>query len=224
MRRPTIALLVMTDGRDEYLRRSLASLDQVCGGFAELWMHDDTGDDEYRARLAAEFPLFVQVGQGPRRGFGGAIRQAWRTLNVRSSADFVFHLEQDFVLIRPVDLDAMADALLYRVNLMQLALRRQPWNAAERAAGGVVEQHPDDYVERREGGQVWLEHRRFFTTNPSLYRRSLCMRGWPDGPNSEGHFSIGLFWHPNVVCGFWGARDSGEWCEHIGHERAGVGY
>jgi len=30
--------------------------------------------------------------------------------------------------------------------------------------------------------------------------------------------------HPDWRFGFWGARDSGEWCRHIGHERVGTGY
>jgi hypothetical protein len=226
------AILVMTDGRAAYLRKCLTSAyehllydyglqpDQV----AELWMHDDTGDDEYRARLAAEYPGFEQIGRGPRRGFGGAIQRAWRVLAARSSADYVFHLEQDFVLTRSVDLDAMAEVLQNHPSLMQLALRRQPWNEAERAAGGIVEQHPDDYREVEWRGHAWLEHRRFFTTNPSLYRRSLCSLGWPTGAQSEGRFGLSLFWYGDKVCGFWGARDSGEWVEHIGHERVGVGY
>jgi hypothetical protein len=220
-----IALLVMTDGRDGYLKRCLEAATFTYDGDAEFWMHDDTGDDAYRARLADEYPLFTQLGEGPRRGFGGAIAHAWRRLVTDSQARFVFHLEDDFLLTRPVNLSHLAEALDARPYLTQMALRRQPWNPAERAAGGLVEQHPDDYVEVRDGEHAWLEHRRFWTTNPSLYRRSLCSRGWMDSPHSEGFFGIQLFGQdPARRSAFWGARDSGVWAEHIGHERVGTGY
>ncbi len=117
-------------------------------------------------------------------------------------------------------------------HLAQLALRRQPWNDEERAAGGIVEQHPDDFVEVDGGhGSVWLEHRRFLTTNPCLYRRELMDVDWPEGPNSEGMFTHRLLERgfsgapaSQLRFGYWGSRDSGEAVEHIGHVRAGTGY
>ncbi|ABW12519.1 hypothetical protein Franean1_3107 [Parafrankia sp. EAN1pec] len=238
----SIAVLVMTDGRDEHLDRAVQSARWHLGGpITEWFMHDDSGDDDHRAQLATRYPQFVQLGIGPRRGFGGAISWAWSVLTINRALDFafyleddfVFHLEDDFIFHQPVDLGAMADVLTSRPHLAQLALRRQPWNDAERAAGGIVEQHPDDYVEQTdEDGNAWLEHRRFFTTNPCLYPRELCSAGWPAGPDSEGRFGLrllerGLPWGvsgADVRMGFWGARDSGEWVEHIGHQRAGTGY
>lgn len=223
----TVALLVMTDGRGHLLDRALRSAaDSLCGaGEIERWMHDDSGDDDHRAGLAAQYPEFTQLGSGPRRGFGGAIAHAWHQLAIRSGAEFVFHLEDDFVFRQVIDLGAMIGTLRAHPHLVQLALRRQPWNAAEVAAGGIVELNPADYTERQGSRGAWLEHRRFFTTNPSLYRRALCYRGWPTGPESEGRFGIELFsLNPERRAAFWGARDSGEAVEHIGRDRAGTGY
>jgi hypothetical protein len=119
----------------------------------------------------------------------------------------------------------MALVLDHHPDLVQLALRRQPWNPEEQAAGGIVEQHPDDYTEREWRGHRWLAHRRFFTTNPSLYRTDLIRtEEWPDVEHSEGMFTHQLLADPLVSFGFWGARDSGEWCTHIGHQRVGTGY
>lgn len=229
-----IALLVITDGRDDYLARCVASAnEQLRGPISERWMFDDTGDDTYRRRLAKRFPRFQHINGGPRQGFGGAINSAWRQLAEHSSAEYVLHIEQDFTFNRPVDLTQLATVLRERPHLAQLALRRQPWNDAETAAGGIVELHPDAYEERYDQrGQSWLEHRLFFTTNPSLYRRDLCEAGWPTRPQSEGHFGIGLLrdglpWGvsgPDVRFGFWGARADPPWVEHIGHQRVGSGY
>lgn len=228
----SIAVLVVTDGRDDYLPPAVASLRMLSGPITEWWMYDDTGDNSYRARLADRYPTFRHINGGPRQGFGGAIRSAWAQLRAGSGASWVWHHEQDFVINRPVNLDAVTGVMAGRPYLAQMALRRQPWNAEERAAGGIVEQHPGDYTAVADGnGGMWLEHRRFFTTNPCLYRRSLLDVGWPTGPQSEGHFGIRLTTQgvPGVAAaqvrfGYWGARDSPPWVHHIGDQRVGVGY
>lgn len=223
-----IALLVMTDGRRECLAATMASHMAELRPWAqisEVWIHEDSGDADYRRWLAEVYPtariIGPEVGAG-RSGFGGAIRRAWSTLRQHSAARFVYHLEDDFTLTRPLDLLDMAMTLEENPHLVQLALRRQPWSAAEVAAGGIVEQHPTDYVDC----VGWLEHRRFFTTNPSLYRRSLLVEHeWPDGAESEGRFGIALLErHPDWRFAYWGRRGDPPWCHHIGAQRVGTGY
>lgn len=217
-------LLVMTDGRLDYIEPTIHSalLALECD-ISYRVIHDDTGDEAHRDVLRRMFPSFDVIGQPTRQGFGGAIRSAWAHLAQRRER-FVFHLEDDFTFNEPVSLQQMGAVLDRHPHLQQLALRRQPWNPQERAAGGIVEQHPDEYLEQSDGVSTWLEHRRFFTTNPSLYRRALCERGWPEGENSEGRFGIGLCEDPDVRFGYWGPKDSDPKVHHIGIERAGVGY
>lgn len=224
-----ICLLVMTDGRRDCIERTIPSfLDALDRPdlVTELRIHDDSGDPDYSGWLVDRFGPqgFEVMSTAGRSGFGGAIRSAWSWLRVESSARFVFHLEDDFVPTRTVPLLDLACILDGRPDVVQVALRRQPWNDAERAAGGIVEQHPDDYTEHVSGR--YLEHRRFFTTNPNLYRMALVREtDWPDGDQSEGRFGIGLLEQdPGRRFAFYGARDSGEWVEHIGVERIGVGY
>lgn len=223
-----IVLLVMTDGRRDCIEQTIASArENLLGNITRRIIHDDSGDPAYRLWLGAWFPEFEIVSTGQRSGFGGAIQSAWRHLRVFPGNErFVAHLEDDFTFNRPVPLDAMADVLQMLPHLQQMALRRQPWNDDERAAGGIVEQHPDDYTEHawESKGHAWLEHRRFFTTNPSLYRMSLTANVWPNGAHSEGVFTHELLANPDIRFGFWGARDSGEAVTHIGNERVGVGY
>jgi hypothetical protein len=229
----SIALLVVTDGRDRYLADCVASLDALHGPLAERWMYDDTGDDGYRTHLAERYAQFRHINGGPRQGFGGAIRAAWSRLAKDSDAAWIVHVEQDFTFNRPVDLGAMAAVITSRPYLAQMALRRQAWNPQETAAGGIVEQHPHDYLDKHDMvlGVSWLEHRRFFTTNPCLYRRSLLDVGWPEGDQSEGHFGRHLLAHGTpetagslVRFGYWGARTDPPWVTHIGHQRSGTGY
>jgi glycosyltransferase involved in cell wall biosynthesis len=244
-----ITLLVMTDGRREYLPRTLASMQEmVTGPITRRVIHDDSGDPTYWAWLADMYPAYTVIRTSGRAGFGGAIRSAWQYLRDIDTEDYVLHLEDDFLFHRPVDLADMVTVLDEQPHLAQLALRRQPWNDPERRAGGLVQQHPEAYREVTDPvGRTWLEHRMFFTTNPSLYRRSLCWLAWPEGNQSEGHFGWRLFhdqpsllsgrrswsaWQDStgmippedLRCAFWGSRDSGEWVEHIGHRRTGTGY
>lgn len=252
MSTPTIALLIMTDGRDELLARTVRSFfDMTSGNLIEVWVMVDGGGGRQRTcrivrEAIDEMPLAkippqpVAIGNDLRNGFGGAIGYAWRALADYSNADYVFHLEDDFTFNRQVDLDAMAGVLAGYPHLAQMALRRQAWNEAERAAGGVIEQHPEDYTER--GAMVvtdtslvtrvnWLEHARFFTTNPCLYRRRRpgghpdveMATPWPDGPNSEGRYGIRLR-EAGYRFGFWGKRSDAPWVHHIGETRAGNGY
>lgn len=226
-----IALLVMTDGRREFLQRTLASAnDMITGPITRRVIHDDSGDPAYRDFLAATYPQFELITTAGRSGFGAAIDSAWSRL-AYGDESLVFHLEDDFLFNRPVDLADLALVLDAHPHLAQLALRRQPWNDEERAAGGIVERFPDAYTDVHHGQFAWLEHRLFFTTNPCLYRSNLCRRRWPAGGQSEGRFSLGLVADGTaeaspaaVRFGFWGARDSGEWVEHIGAVRAGTGY
>lgn len=220
-----IALLVMTDGRRDCIERTIASADEnLHGPIGTRLIHDDSGDLAYTGWLRQTFPDWRVVATPQRSGFGGAIRSAWSTLR-RGDDAFVFHLEDDFTFNRPVDLSAMASVLLTRPYLVQLVLRRQPWNDEERAAGGIVEQHPDDYDEQSSRIGTWLEHRRFFSTNPSLYRRSLIdAHDWPQGAESEGHFTHRLLSDPDLRFAFWGAREDDPWVTHIGRERVGTGY
>jgi len=237
---PTIALLVMTNGRDGYLSQTIASArENLSGNITERWIHDDAGDLTHAAMLDELYPDFAQIARVPtsRAGFGGSIRYAWQYLATRSRADYIFHLEDDFTFNRPVDLDAMAAVLAGSSTLAQMALRRQAWNGAERAAGGVVEQNPDAYIDRcgsywpgawPPGAVAWLEHTLFFTTNPCLYRRRTPDDGfptwpWPRGPQSEGHYGIRLR-EVGHTFGYWGSRHDKPWVHHIGDERIGDGY
>lgn len=221
-----ICLLVFTDGRDHIYETIPSALAHLHGPINRRVIYDDSGDALNRSRLHDAFPTFV-IAHSPegRLGFGGAIRFMWRYLAAWGEQPFVFHLEDDFTFSRDVDLEAMASVLEKNPHLVQMALRRQAWNDAERAAGGVVEVSPTDYVDCFDGANDWLEHNKFWTTNPSLYRRVVCSQGWPEDPHSEGKMGAQLRAISTYVrFGYWGARASGAWVEHIGRERVGLGY
>lgn len=196
----TVCLLLISDGREDYLRECLLSAAQHLPAF-DQFVHVEDPDHEL--------------------GFAGAIQAGWDQVDT----DYVFHVEQDFVFTERVRIDRMLSELLHHPHLTQLALLRQPWNEAEREAGGIVEMDPTAFKLRKGKCHPyrWLEHRKFWTTNPSLYPRWIVDRGWPQCPDSEGHFGISLFAdYPRHVAAFWG--DGTPTVEHIGRERVGTGY
>lgn len=222
-----IALLVMTDGRDHCLEATMASASQLLRGpITQYVLYDDTGDPDHRARLAERYPWFEIVAHPEgRQGFGGAIRAAWAWLRRNSDRRFVFHLEDDFEFVREVRLEQLANVLDNQPHVAQLALRRQPVGEAEIRQGGFLHHDPDAFEQHRVGRLAWIEHRRFFTTNPSLYRRRLLLeQDWPAGGQSEGLFTARLLEDPALRFGYWGDAREGEWVHHIGDERKGTGY
>lgn len=220
-----ICVIVFTDGRAECIAKAIPSLlAQIHGPVTRFIIHDDSGDLEYRAWLAAQFPGFQIIG-GNRSGFAGAYARAWHHLAAKVPEPWVFSTEDDFVFNRPVDLIDFINVLNQNPHLLQMALRRQPWGPQEEAAGGTVELNPQAYSEHVDHAhRHWLEHRLFWTTNPSLHRTITCALGWPKVPHSEGIFTHRLLEDPEIRFGYWGPRDSGPWVTHIGDQRIGSGY
>lgn len=241
----TVAVLIMSDGRDQYLKQSVLSLKGallVSGDYPLVeswWIHDDSGDDRYRNELRERWPDIRVIGEGPRRGFGGAIQHAWRALNTPhgSQAPYVLHWEGDFTATAAIRLDDMTRILRGVPHLAQLALRRQPLNSSEAAVCGDAGMRPAECEERWDHHEVtaWLEHRAYWTTNPGLYRASITLGGWKDGLESEGRFTRHLLdngfpgprgWiEPAAVrFGLLGELNDPPQVWHIGGERIGTGY
>lgn len=196
----SVCLMKIGDGRDEYHERAQASI---------------------AARLDYPFDQVVVVDDREHRlGFAGAIQHGWEQVHT----DFVFHMEMDFEFNWNVDLDPIIQTLEERKYLTQIALLRGPVNDAERDAGGIIQQNPHSFEQvEMSDGRAWVEHSRFFTTNPCVYPAWIAQRGWPQRAESEGHFGMNLFNEdPARRSAFWGHGE--QWVAHLGDERAGHGY
>jgi hypothetical protein len=218
----TTTLLVLTDGRADCLARTLSSAEAKLPPFDRYVLVNDCPDPAYGAWLAERWPYFEVIPpQRRKRGFGGAIQAGWDAIGPGDGD--VFHLEDDFTFDEPPPLDLMARLLDRHLHIAQVCLVRQPWNEEERAAGGIIAANPDDYIERDDPGiGRWVEHRRCFSTNPCMYRRSLLRVGWPEGSHSEGVFTHRLL-ERGWSFAYWGERGAQQ-VTHIGDVRTGVGY
>ena len=223
-----VALIVFTDGRTNLLRKTIASFEaRVEGNVTERWIYDDSGNGKVRDAIRKNHPSFdlIESAAGVRQGFAGAVRTGWEALRECSDADYVFHLEDDFLFKRPVVLSEMIGILRQRPSLAQVSLMRQAWNPSEIEAGGVIAQDPDAFVPHLDQeDREWLEQTLYFTTNPSLYSLALIHRfTWPEGGQSEGVFSFKMR-EAGYKFGVMGTRDDAPWVDHIGANRHGGGY
>lgn len=220
-----IALLIITDGRKYCLTQTVDSIFQNTDIiFDQIVMINDCQKKQFRDFIDIKYPEFEIIHNDPKRGFGGAIQVGWAAIN--PEMDFVFHLEEDFVCNRHVPIRDMAEVLKENPHLVQLVLKRQPCYTHEHEAGGLVELYPDSYEEVSSEHGYWTEHRRFYSTNPSLVRQSLVAQGWPDVPISELRFTERMLDDPDNRFAFWGKKFENPWVDHIGIHRSpdGTGY
>lgn len=214
-----VCLVVMTDGRRDVIAECLpTALDHIHGlPITHKIIHDDSADIDYAAFLRLAFGDFELHTTAKRQGFGVSVNRA-RSLALGTGCPWIFWLEDDFRFRRDIDLKAMSEVLTARPHLVQMALRRQPWFAAEIEAGGVVETNPTAYTDH----PTHLEHDLFVTTNPSLMPRWSVAMPWPTKPHSEHLFSKQVLVNGRKS-GYWGSRHDDPWITHTG-ERSGTGY
>lgn len=214
---PRIALLLIGDGRTTLKHATMLSFHTNATG--------------------APIAFIVEVDDSAHQlGFCGAIREGWAKLRELPGWDYVIHVEEDWLFDRPVPLGLMADLLDAQPQLAQVALMRGPVAPAELKAGSLVamwpdeyarktffaEPHPDDPAPNMSRALDYLEHRLYFTTNPSLYRRELVEQNtWPEGPGCEAAFTRRM-----VADGrSFACLGHGEpWITHTGTKRTGKGY
>lgn len=229
-----LAIVVRSGGTPEswparrgYLEQSLASLnanvayEHVVGRIVfSDWPIEMRSEV---AAIAEAAGFYVVSGEG-NTGFTAAMRRLWHYMGSRRwPYDFAFVTEDDFTFERAVPVAAMMRALYERHHLLQMALLRDPFYQAERDAGGILGHPADEFTPVTEHGHSWLEHRRFFTLNPTLVRRSIFSRPWPQAQHSEAVFGRQAFGADQYAkAGLWGSGET--WVRHLGEVRAGAGY
>lgn len=156
-------------------------------------------------------------------GFCSATRRLW-SLAARTSSDYVLWLENDFLLLQPLDLTAPAEVLDGDLHLTQIQFIRDPVNREERKAGGLFEfWQGHERWERRFWGFIQDDY--VVTTNPALMRTGFVRQHlWPplaEAPSEcEGRFGIALR-ERGYAAGVWG--DGSPLVRHVGRRR-GIGY
>jgi len=223
-------LAVLTHGRSRTLDATLRSFtDKVRPHpVRTILLHDGPRQRDIQAHGLTTEQRF----DSKQRGFCAATRKLWHWAGDPSdeATEFTFWLEHDFIFLRPVNLEPMAEVIAANKGLCQMQLMRGPVSIEEVNAGGLYQMREDDYTQMdstpltdEADARRWLQHTAYFTTNPSLMRTEWMMwNKWPDDdePACEGRFSIGLV-ERGFYFGVWGSGEP--WVDHVGH-RDGFGY
>jgi len=209
-----VSLIMITDGRKEYITQTIAGFKVATDyPFIEKIIINDSGDIDYNHFLINNFPDFKVVSHNQRQGLASAIQTAWSSFS--NEAEYIFHLEDDFLFIEKPQIDLMISLLKNNQHLVQMALVRNPVNPPEEAVGGFVFQHLQDYSQR----DGFFEHSRLFTLNPSIYPVSTAKVGWPVRGNEPDFTSKILSLNKDHRFGYFGNIYDPPKVFHIGHKR-----
>lgn len=198
-----VTLLIMSNGRYSYLKRALGTLDKLHGNISRIILNDDSERNS---------------------GYTLAMILAWEKLK-QDSNEWVFHLEEDFLIREDIYLNNMIEVLSKNTHIKQMVLLRQPLAARHIRKGGIIQAHPDRYEDKTDGFNCWVEHRVGFSCNPCLYSKSLIHEySWPNVKGSEGAYGNLLLQDPKARFAYWGKTTDAPKVEHIGEVRTGFGY
>lgn len=210
-----VSLVVITDGRQDCINSTIDRLNSILSyKFFEKIIINDSANPAYNNYLSKRFTDFKIVFHETRRGLAGAVQSAW--VSYSKETDYIFHLEDDFLLEEELNIEHMIYLLEQNKHLVQMALVRAPVNPPEEQVGGFVFQHLEDYHQKNE----YFEHQRLFTLNPSIYPVSTAEIGWPDhGGETEFTNKVHSI-DPKKKFGFYGNIYDKPKVTHIGGRRS----
>ena len=226
-----LTVLVFNDGRNDYLEQTLATFTAQVSFPEKPYkiLIDDMpeGRDLHLLHsIAARFGFDDLILNEANLGQFGTINKAWSCLP--SHANYVFHLENDFVFPDPVDVRELV-TVLEEPWICNITLLRQAWYADELDLGGLLKVKPERFHEEVVRGIPVCLHQDYFGYNPGMYRREFA-RVTPEAFRSADGTIV---WHERAYRNLLLAEDPARHFAilgrltdpprvlHIGHRRVG---
>ncbi len=222
-------LLVTTNGRDEFLSRTLRRNLKLLHDLDGLRvMVDDTGTPEHGEQMIREYAdldfSVLQPDIHNRRGQPAVIEQGWRyLLHHADPHDYVFHLEDDFLLRQDIEIADLLKVLEADVFRAQVVLMRQPWFQNEKDCGGVIPAREAQGARffQREGCVTHTDHWSF---NPCVYPLDL-IADYAYGQHDWAEASYGrMLSDDGYHFAYYGTPSEWPMVEHIGAYRVEGGW
>lgn len=178
-----IALVVVTDGRREFIPQAIASIYENVQGIngPRVMVNDAAEDPQYGYDIVDKFgPDFRYFHHPVRRGLAFGIRQGWSAAIENPAVRYIWHHEDDYVVPDPIDLNELAQALNSAPTLAELTLKRDPYSSEEAAAGDYMKVGSHHYEDAKTpNGFEYVRHDQIFFSQPSLIPRAVaeaCIR------------------------------------------------
>lgn len=222
---PKIVLGVIGNGRKDLLAQTIAAAeDFIDHEFDDKIMINDAPSPEYNAYLEQTYgDRFRVISHDKNMGLSGSVQSLWM-MSQMIKADYIFHLEEDFVVNKPITLQPMLDLLEINWSLAQVSLKRQAVNGEESQAGGFMQLHPERYksefVWSNNGKEVyWVEQNWLFSLNPCLYPIEITRVGWPQGGGEREFTNRLIAERPQTKFAILGKKEDPPLVTHIGSYR-----
>ncbi len=213
-----VALLVIGDGRGEYLEHTVpAVLKNVLHPITARLMIDDSGDDDYARTLDDSYPEF-RIVHGGRRGLAGAV-QAGFDLCLDHDPDYVLWIEEDMLITRMLPVTQAVMVLEAHPELAQMCFKREPFDPAE-GTDQLAAQCKLAAFFGEKASYTW--HDSLFSLNPCLIPRRVLELGWPSGPLGVGNEAgmTPILLDQGYVFGSWGHVGDEPYARHLGVRRS----
>lgn len=221
-------VIIIHDGRD-YLERTLESFKKNVL-FKEqpyILLVDDSMYSENEAynewiqRVVVANGIDARIVNTTSKRWGtfGSVQKAWD--NVPKECEYIFHLENDFTFNEKIDISRMENVLENK-NIFQVALLRQAWFPEEIKHGGIYQSDKGSTGRYRDAeiyGENVVLHKKYFTFNPCIYRRSIINHGIHGCDEYSFMQKLRLFESTYGCSAFLGTTQDKPLVHHIGYEK-----
>lgn len=210
-----VCILIFNDGRNEYLRRTLSSFNEMVEiNDCYKILIDDNPLNRNQVeidKIVSDFNIDQVILNDSNLGVFGTVQKAWRF--IPQDCEYVFHLENDFLFNEFVDVNELVEVLESSKKIFQIALLRQDWFAFEKKVGGIYKAY-SPWSEMKIGKVDLVLHRHYFTHNPCVYHKRYAIQ--TSGYNEYGYMKVLRRVQQNGYCAYLGTLKDKPKVTHIG--------
>lgn len=218
-----IVVLVINDGRNDYLEQTLKSFKKnvVMPPEAEVFtlliddMPEGRNENEIQD-IVKKYEINKAILNEENLGINAVVQLAWQAISVLKP-DYIFHQENDFVYNHTIDVQRMISALECNQRIGQVALRRQPWFEDELKANTLYKDL-NYYRAVNIAGHELVFQKEYFTHNPCIYRakHAVQIHGYNEYAYAKYLLKNGI-----MTFAYMGKLDTPPHVTHIGYIKKG---
>ena len=179
-----VPVIILGHRKREFLETTVESLRKHATGITDVIVVDDSDDSQHHDWLDDHGFQYTIVDPRGNAGYLMAMRMVWdvaRDAVDESGSEYVLLWEEDFRLVKDLDIADMLTVMDADPMLAQLNLQRQAVYRIEKRFGYLQSHQRRGYELRtlETSGIPWVKRRHPFTTNPGLLRREVLDIEWP---------------------------------------------
>lgn len=214
-------VIIINDGRNDYFEQTMKSFKENVffpeGSKIHKILIDDWPADRDEAaikKLAKKYKIDQVVLNEENLGVNKTVKKAWSL--IPEDVDYIWHQENDFVYIKPVQIEILMKVLENPI-IIQCALVRQAWFQDELEAGSLMNTRPERWKVANVSGIDIVVHKDHFTFNPSLYKRKWLIDIDPFGEYDLRNYYMGK--NPGLYFSYLGKKEDDHRILHIGERK-----